>query len=171
MAYFSGIKIFPQVLSHTFCRNATKFGSVMGLANRHLLSEFGELRPTFSWGGAKILTAGIWHTISQSATKFGNVGVWSIKTYSPSLAYFLGSTNFRERISHTLFVGAQRNLATLGVWPIETYSPNFLNFGWGSVIPCGDMHQSFTDALVKWFFDNLPMYTDSFRLASILCVA
>jgi len=42
----------------------------------------------------------------------------------------------------------------LGVWPIETYSPNFMNFG--PVIPCGDMHQSFTDALVKWFFDNFP---------------
>ena len=29
-----------------------------------------------------------------------------------------------------------------------------MNFG--PVIPCGDMHQSFTDALVKWFFDNFP---------------
>jgi len=26
------------------------------------------------------------------------------------------------------------------------------------VIPCGDMHQSFTDALVKWFFDIFRMF-------------
>jgi len=30
------------------------------------------------------------------------------------------------------------------------------------VIPWGDMHQSFTDALVKWFFDNFPVFADSF---------
>ena len=89
---------------------------------------------------------------------------------SPSLAYFLGSTNFRQWISHTLFVGEQRNLATLGVWPIETYSPNFRNFGWGPVIPLSDMYQSFTDALVKWFFDNFPMFVDSFSVLSIHCV-
>jgi len=40
------------------------------------------------------------------------------------------------------------------VWPIETYSLNFVNFVWGPVIPCGDMHQSFTGILVKWVFDN-----------------
>ena len=32
--------------------------------------------------------------------------------------------------------------------------------------PCGDMHQSFTDALVKWFFDNFPMFADSFDVVS-----
>ena len=26
------------------------------------------------------------------------------------------------------------------------------------MIPCGDMHQSFTDTLIKWFFDNFPMF-------------
>jgi len=26
------------------------------------------------------------------------------------------------------------------------------------VIPCRDTYQSFTDALVKWFFDNFPIY-------------
>ena len=25
------------------------------------------------------------------------------------------------------------------------------------MIPGGDMHQSYTDTLVKWFFDNFPM--------------
>ena len=46
--------------------------------------------------------------------------------------------------SRTLRVGGWRNLAPLGVWPIDTYPPNFV----GPVIPCVDMHQSFTDALV-----------------------
>ena len=32
----------------------------------------------------------------------------------------------------------------------------------GPMIPCGDMHQSFTDALVKWFFDNFSMFADSY---------
>jgi len=74
-------------------------------------------------------------------------------------------------ISHSriLLVGAPQNLAALGDWPIETYSPNFVNFG--SRVPwCGDMHQSFTDALVKWFFDNLPIFADSFSVVSIHCV-
>jgi len=74
-------------ITHTFCRRTTKFGSVRGLANGHLLPEFRE--------------------------------VWS---------------------GHP-------------------------------VIPCGDMHQSFSDVLVKWFFDNFPMFADSFRLVSIHCVA
>ena len=26
------------------------------------------------------------------------------------------------------------------------------------MIPCGDMHQSFTDTLEKCFFDNFPMF-------------
>jgi len=59
-------------ISHTFCRSATKFGIVSGMANRNLFPEFREL-----------------------------------------------------------------------------YSE-------GPVIPCGDMRQSSTDALVKRFFDNFP---------------
>ena len=38
---------------------------------------------------------------------------------------------FPQRISGTLFVGAQRNLASLRVWPTDTYSLNFVNFGPG----------------------------------------
>jgi len=38
------------------------------------------------------------------------------------------------------------------------------------VIPCGDMHQSFTDTLVKCFFDNFSMFADSFSVLSIHCV-
>jgi len=34
------------------------------------------------------------------------------------------------------------------------------------------MHQPFTGALVKWFFDdNFPMFADSFSVLSIHCVA
>jgi len=33
------------------------------------------------------------------------------------------------------------------------------------------MHQSFTDAVVKWFFDNFPMSAKSFSVVSIHCVA
>jgi len=50
--------------------------------------------------------------------------------------------------------------------------PKFSELWSGSpVIPCSDMHQSFTDALVKWFLDNFPTFADSFRLVSIHCVA
>ena len=38
------------------------------------------------------------------------------------------------------------------------------------MIPCGDMHQSFTDTLVKSFFDNFPMFADSFCVLSIHCI-
>jgi len=37
-------------------------------------------------------------------------------------------------------------------------------------MPCGDMHQSFTDTLVKWLFDNFRMFADSFSVLSIHCV-
>jgi len=40
----------------------------------------------------------------------------------------------------------------------------------GPVIACGDMHQSFTDTLVKWLFDNFPIFADSFSVLSIHCV-
>ena len=61
--------------------------------------------------------------------------------------------------------------ATLGVWPVETYSPNFVNWSGGPVIPCGNMHQSFTRTLVKLFFHNFPTFADSFNVLSIHCVA
>jgi len=41
----------------------------------------------------------------------------------------------------------------------------------GLVIPCGDTHQSFIDALVKWFFDNFLIFSNSFRLVSDHCIA
>ena len=39
------------------------------------------------------------------------------------------------------------------------------------VITCGDMHQSFTGTLSKWFFDNFCMLADSFSVLSVHCVA
>jgi len=39
------------------------------------------------------------------------------------------------------------------------------------MIQCDTMHQSFTDRLVKWFFDKFPMFADSFSVLSIHCVA
>jgi len=41
----------------------------------------------------------------------------------------------------------------------------------GPVISCRDMHQSFTGALVKSFFNNVPMFVDSFSVLSIHLVA
>jgi len=54
--------------------------------------------------------------------------VTNLKIWGELWPTFPGSTIFPQRISHTLFVGARRNLAVLGVWSIETYSPNFVNF-------------------------------------------
>jgi len=102
-----------------------------------------------------------------------------------TLACFSGSKISPQRISRTFFIyWSRRNLAVLGVWPIDTYSPEFreLTPMWSGVkdyrsyfgspvIPCGDMHQSFTDALAKWFFDNFPMFADSLSVLSVHCVA
>jgi len=86
---------------------------------------------------------------------------------------FRGAKFFQQRISCTLFVGAQRNLATLGVWPIKTYSSNFVNFSpgvlWYHAATC--IPKSFNDALVKWFFNNFPMLANSFSVLSIHYVA
>jgi len=40
----------------------------------------------------------------------------------------------------------------------------------GPVIPCGDSHESFTDTLVKSFFDKIPIIADSCSVLSIHCV-
>ena len=84
---------------------------------------------------------------------------WQIWWPSVNFGLLFQEQHFPQRISRTFLVGARRNLATLGVWPIETYSPNFMNFDPGITwydVATHDMHQSFTDTLVKWFFDNFP---------------
>jgi len=74
---------------------------------------------------------------------------------------FYGEQNFSTTdISH-IFVGAQRNLPVLGVWRIGTYSPIRELLPGGPVMSCGDVHQSFTDTVVKWFFCNFPVFADS----------
>ena len=75
--------------------------------------------------------------------------------------FFHNAYNYR-----TFFVEARQNLAEIGGLPMETQSFRALWSG-GPVIPCGDMRQSFTDALIKWFLDNFPMFTDSFSVLSI----
>jgi len=72
-----------------------------------------------------------------------------------------------------LFQGADffhKGYLTHEIWP--KLIPEFCELWSGvPVIPCGDMHQFFTRALVKWFFNNFPTFADSFRLVSIDCVA
>ena len=66
-----------------------------------------------------------------------------------TLVHFCGSTNFQQRISCTILVVAQRNLAALGGLANGHVLPKFGELrSTGPAIPCGDMHQSFTDALV-----------------------
>ena len=68
---------------------------------------------------------------------------------------FPGRKLFPHGISGTLLVGSRRNLATLGGLANRNLFPEFREL-WsrGPVIPCGDMHQFFTDTLVKWFFST-----------------
>jgi len=88
-----------------------------------------------------------------------------------TLAYFSGEQSFSTRdISH-IFVAAQRNLAALERLANRNVFPEFHElWSGGPVIPCGDMHQSFIDAHVNWFFDNFPMFSYSFRLVFIHCI-
>jgi len=91
--------------------------------------------------------------------------VTNLVTYGELWPTFPGSNIFPQRIAHTLCARAQRNLTMLGG---RNLFPKFHEL-WseGPVIPCGDMYQPFSDALVTWLFDNFP----SFRLVSIHFVA
>ena len=86
---------------------------------------------------------------------------------------FRGASFFTTDISH-IFVGTRVGEE---IW--QRYGsgqpnlfPEFCEL-WcvGPMIPCGDMHQSFTDTLVNWFFNNFSMLADSFSVLSIYCVA
>jgi len=53
----TGVKNFWKLISgHTFCRSATKFGSVRGLTIRHLFPEFAEL-----WSVSRTIPCGDVH--------------------------------------------------------------------------------------------------------------
>jgi len=53
---FLGSEISPMDIWHTFCRSATKFVSVRGLANRNVFSEFREI-----WPGVPVISCGDMH--------------------------------------------------------------------------------------------------------------
>jgi len=113
---FWGENFSTTDISHTFCQSAMKFGSVRGLANRHLLR--------------------LWWTLAYSL--------------------FRGK-NFWQQISGRLFVIAWRNPATLGSGQSK-FIPEFCElWSGGPRIQCSNMCQSFTDRLVKWFFDKFPV--------------
>ena len=97
----------------------------------------------------------------------------NLVTYSVNSGLLFLEQNFPQRISRTLFVRERRNLATFGIWPIETYSPNFVNFGPGSARDAATCISPSLIHFVKWFwfFDNFPMFADSFNVLSIHCVA
>jgi len=77
----------------------------------------------------------MWVTPATKSTKFGQ----------PT---FSGSIIFWSRISRTLLVGSPQKFAWLGLWPKDISSPNFELWFWGPAMPCGDMPQFVTDALV-----------------------
>ena len=80
---------------------------------------------------------------------------------------------FPQRIYRTLFVGARRNLVTLEVWPIETYFPNFVNFGpdvpWYHAATYISPSVVRKLTLVKWLFDNYPMFAFANRFWATVC--
>ena len=85
--------------------------------------------------GCKHCNTFLVHRLAECDEIWHNVGYWCVgdfKEFWWTLVHFSGSTNFRQRISRTLFVTAPQKLVELWVWPIDTYSPNFVNFGPGS---------------------------------------
>jgi len=46
------------------------------------------------------------------------------------------------------------------IWTIDTYFPNFVNFGPRSATAYGDLHQSFTGALVAISLEHFRVYID-----------
>ena len=84
---------------------------------------------------------------------------------------FRGAKFFHNYFSHifcqsaTKF-GRVRGLANRNLFPEfrELWSE-------GPVIPCVDMHQSFTGTLVKWFFDNFPTFAEMAVFVFFLFIA
>jgi len=82
-------------------------------------------------------------------------------------------TNFYSTtdISHTFCRSATKFRSVGGLANTNLFSKYRELWSWGPVISYGDMHQLFTGAVVKWFFNNFPMSADSFSVLSIHCVA
>jgi len=97
--------------------------------------------------------------------------VANLVTYRKLWPTFPGATFSITDIAHTSCRSATKfgRVRGLANWSL------FLEFrglfSGDPVIPCGDMHQSFTDTLVKWFFNSFPIFADSFGVISIHCVA
>ena len=104
----------------------------------------------------------------NSCTAYRLVTNLNLVTYGKLLPTFPGSKIFPQTLSRTLSVGVRRNLATSGIWPIKTYSLNFVNFD--PVVPWYHAATCISPSIIKWFFDNFPMFADSFSVLSIHCV-
>jgi len=92
-----------------------------------------------------------------------------------NLDYFSGEQNFSTTdMSHT-FCWSMKTFGNIGRLANRNLFPEFRELcsrAAVTVIPCGDMHQSFTGTLVKWFFfDKISMIADSCSCLSIHCVA
>jgi len=98
-----------------------------------------------------------WSQIWWPSVNFGLL-FWGAKFFHNGyLAHFLLE---RDKIWQRLGL-ANRNLF-----------PEFPELRSGDpVAQCGEMHQSFTGTLIKWFFDNFHMFADSFSVLSIYYVA
>ena len=130
-------------LSVTPSTKSTKFGS------RYLVEGLSE-------------RAEIWHDD-------GHCCVAGLKEF---LVHFSPEHNFSTAdISHTFRlnatkIGSVRGLANRNLFP------DLCELWYGEPVkPCGDMHQSFIYARVKWFFDNFAMFADSLSVLSIHYVA
>jgi len=86
-------------------------------------------------------------------------------------SYFSEEQNPTTDISHTFCRSATKFCIFGGLANRNLFSEFRELWSRGPATPCGDMHQSFTDALVKWFFDNFPMFAGSFSVVSIHCLA
>jgi len=87
-----------------------------------------------------------------------------------TLAYFFWEHFFARDISHTFCRSATKFGRVMDLANRNLF-PEFHQLSSGcTVIPRGDMHQSFTNALAKWFFNDFPVFADRFRLVSIHCV-
>jgi len=83
---------------------------------------------------------------------------------------FLGAKFFHKRYLADFCPSATRfgRVTAFGAWPIKTYSLNFVNFD--PVVPWYHAATCISPSIIKWFFDNFPMFADSFSVLSIHCV-
>jgi len=131
-----------DVVIVTFIKSSTHWSS-----RTHIAVEL-SVSCLSTWLSVGLLFS-IWHIVWRSGRP--NLVALGVLVRSISWWILLNCGPLFRRAG-TLFVARWRNFAWLGVWPIDTYFSTFVNFGPG-VLPCGDLHQSFTDAIVSsWSF-------------------